>query len=68
MTDTKKWWQSKGTWGAVIAVLAGLGTAFGVEITAADQALASEHIVGAITAVGGIIALAGRIWATKRIG
>jgi hypothetical protein len=68
MTDIKPWWQSKTLWGATVTIAsAALGLA-GYELGDADR----EALVGLLTslgaALGGIIAIVGRVRARSRIG
>ena len=59
--------QSAGVWGGVIAVLAGIAGLFGYSISEADQTTLSQGITGALAFAGGILAIWGRIRATKTI-
>jgi hypothetical protein len=40
----------------------------GIAVSEADQALLTETILQAVTAIGGIVALVGRLVAKSRIG
>ncbi|MCK5296456.1 MAG: hypothetical protein KAJ75_06175 [Alphaproteobacteria bacterium] len=66
--DTKPWWKSQGVWGGIIAVAAGIGGLFGYSISGADQASIAEAGIGIASAVGGLVAIIGRISASKNIG
>lgn len=65
--DTKSLLMSKTFWGAIIAIVASLvgfaGYTFGVE----DQQALLEVITTVGTAAGGLLAIFGRIKATKAI-
>jgi len=68
MIDIKPWWQSRTLWGAIVTITsAGLGLA-GLDLGDADR----EALIGLLTslgaALGGVIAIAGRITAKNRIG
>jgi len=68
MIDIKPWWQSKTLWGAIVTIgSAALGLA-GYELGDADR----EALTGLLTslggALGGVIAIIGRIQAKDRIG
>ena len=68
MTDMKPWWQSKTLWGAIVTIAsATLGLA-GLELGDVD----AEALTGLLTslgaAIGGIIAIVGRLKAKSRIG
>lgn len=66
--ETKSLWQSKTFWGAIIAGASGLAAAvFGVTVAPEEQ----EAIIGGVTAVGAVVgtvlAIIGRIKASKAI-
>ena len=61
-TDTKPWYLSRGIIGALIA---GVCSVLNVGI---DAEGVTEHIIAAIGAVAGIVAIIGRARASKRIG
>lgn len=63
----KKWYQSKAVWGGLIAVLAAVAGAFGVDIGAEEQSLLADHALELVGAVGGVLAIYGRIKADGRI-
>ncbi|QRI64383.1 hypothetical protein JQ506_05085 [Shinella sp. PSBB067] len=67
MNDVKAWYQSRTVWGALIAILASLAHAIGVEVTAGDQAELADLLVAAVGAAGGLMALVGRISASRRV-
>lgn len=68
LTDYKSVFASKGVWGGLIAVAAGLLAVLGYSISPADQALLVNLVAGVVSTIGGILAIIGRIRATKRIG
>ena len=65
--DVKAWYQSRTVWGALIAILASLANAAGVEVATGDQAELADLVVAAVGTVGGLIALMGRISASRRV-
>jgi uncharacterized membrane protein len=67
MTDYKSLLASKTVWAGFVAILATLAQFFGYEFSAADQASLVVILTQAVTLVSGIIAIYGRITATKRI-
>lgn len=67
MEDVKAWYQSKAVWGGLIAVLAAIAGVFGYTIGGEDQAALVEAISAAAGVVGGIMAVWGRVKATKSI-
>ncbi len=68
MDVVKSWYQSKTIWGALIAVAASALQLAGLEIGAADQAELVDIAVTLAGAVGGLLALYGRLVATGSIG
>jgi hypothetical protein len=68
MSDVKTLFASKTFWGALVAVLAGALSLFGYQLGAADQAELINALSGIAAAAGGLLAIYGRIVASKRIG
>lgn len=66
--DTKPIWQSKTVWGAGVAILASLAGLFGYTFSPDDQGVLIELITTVVTAGGGLLAVYGRVVATKPIG
>ena len=68
MNNFKGILSSKGVWGGLIVVLSALLGMFGYTIGLEDQQALTDAVsqIGAI--VGGLLAIYGRITATKRIG
>ena len=68
MTNIKPWWQSKTLWGAIVAIASSALGFAGLELGEAD----AEALTGLLTslgaAIGGIIAIVGRLKAKSRIG
>lgn len=68
MIDTKPWWQSKTLWGAIATIgSAALGLA-GYELGDADREALTWVLSALGAALGGVIAIIGRIQAKDRIG
>ena len=67
MTDFKPWYASKTIWGAVVALLAAIASAFGVDIDQQMQANFVDTLLQLVAVGGSAIALFGRINATKLI-
>ncbi|MEW9615996.1 hypothetical protein AB3G45_19460 [Shinella sp. S4-D37] len=65
--DAKAWYLSRTVWGALIAILASLANAAGVEVTAGDEGELADLVVAAAGTLGGIVALYGRISARRRV-
>ena len=69
MNETKAWYQSSAVWGGIIAVLAPIvGTFFHMTVSSQDAASLADALAGIGTAIGGILAVWGRVKATKQIG
>jgi len=68
MTENKPWYLSRTIWAALITVVAAGAGLVGLTINDTDQALLTDSILQAITALGGILAIIGRLAATNRIG
>ena len=68
MTDIKPWWQSKTLWGALVTIgSAALGLA-GLELGETDREALIDLLTSLGAAIGGVIAIFGRITARSRIG
>jgi hypothetical protein len=68
MNELKPLVESKTFWGAVMS-LAGSGLAAGhYTLTPADAASAVDIIVSIISGIGGLVAIYGRVVASKKIG
>jgi hypothetical protein len=68
MIDVKQWYQSKTVWGALVAILASLLQASGTAIDASGQDQLANNLVALSGAIGGLVALYGRLSADKRLG
>jgi len=68
MEDMKQWYLSKTVWGALVAILAGLLPAMGMELDAGAQSQLADNLVSLAGTVGGLIAIYGRLTAEKRLG
>lgn len=60
----KPWWQSKGIWGGIIAVLSAVAMLFGYEINESELLTIVMQIVAL---AGGVLAVIGRAQAKKPI-
>jgi hypothetical protein len=65
--DGKAWYRSRTVWGALVAILASLANAAGVEVTAGDEGELADLLVAAVGTLGGLVALYGRISARRRV-
>ena len=68
MNGTKSILASRTFWGALLVILASFFNLLGYAISEDMQAEAGELIAGFTSLVGGVIALWGRVKATKKIG
>jgi hypothetical protein len=68
MEETKGLLASKTVWGGIIVVLSVVASMVGYTITAEDQVALTSFVGEAITLVGGLLAIWGRVTATKKIG
>ena len=64
----KSWVTSKGVWGGIAAVGGGVLAFFGYTISDADLSRLIELGSSIASSVGGIVAIYGRVKATKKIG
>ncbi len=67
MEETKKWWESTAIWGAVVALLGGLAGIFGYSLGPDDQEVLTSILASVAGTVGSIIAIWGRVKASKTI-
>lgn len=68
MEDSKAWYASRGVWGSLVAVGAGIAGIWGYSITEADQATVVAAVSAIAGSVGGLVALWGRLKASKKVG
>lgn len=68
MDTTKYWYQSKTVWGSLIAIVASILQAGGIELGTDSQAQLADSLVALCGAVGGLIAIYGRMTADRRLG
>jgi hypothetical protein len=67
MQDVKPWYMSKTIIGAVVTVLALVAGVFGYGIGVEDQAALADYAVTIGGVVGGLLAIYGRVKASKDI-
>ncbi|RWX76003.1 hypothetical protein EPK99_20290 [Neorhizobium lilium] len=68
MDAMKAWYKSKTVWGALIAIAASLLHGFGIDLGSDAQNQLADLAVTLAGAVGGLIAIYGRIRAESTIG
>jgi uncharacterized membrane protein len=67
MDGTKAWYQSKTIWGALIAIAAPLAQVIGLQLSADMQGELADIAVTFAGAIGGLLALYGRVVASTPI-
>ncbi len=67
MENSKAWYQSKAVWGGLIAVLASVLQARGMEVSPVAQGDLAEAGTSLVGAVGGLLAVYGRLSAKTSI-
>lgn len=67
MYDVKSFFASKTIWGGLIALIASAAAIWGYAITPADQAQIVELVTGIGGIIGSVLAIYGRIVATRKI-
>ena len=67
MEDVKGILQSKAVWGGLVALMAGGASIWGYTISPENQAHIVDLITGIAGAFGGLLAVYGRIAATKKV-
>ena len=68
MNEVVAWYRSRTVWGALVTILASLAHFSGIDATAAEEGELADLIVAAVGALGGIVALVGRLSARRRVG
>ncbi|MCD2181004.1 hypothetical protein [Rhizobium sp. GN54] len=66
-TETKVWYLSRTVWGGILAIAASVLNLAGTEISGADQAELADKMTALMAAAGGIVAVAGRLAASRRL-
>lgn len=67
LTDPKHPLASRGVWGGLVAVAGGLGGLFGWSIAPEDAVQLPILLASISSGVGGVLAIVGRIGATRAI-
>ncbi|MBD9371535.1 hypothetical protein IB238_02625 [Rhizobium sp. ARZ01] len=65
--DIKAWYLSKTVWGGVLAIIASIANIAGFGISGAEQAELADGITALLAAAGGIVAVAGRLVAHRKL-
>ena len=67
MEETKKWYESRAVWGGIIVVAVAVLNVFGVSVDETTKGCISEYITDILTALGGLLAIWGRLTSRKPI-
>jgi len=68
MDEIKSWLTSKTVWAGIVAIIAALLGHWGYTFSGQDQTDFQNTVVPLITGISGIVAIIGRVVASKRIG
>lgn len=68
MTNTEPWYQSRVTWGALVAIASSVLGIAGISLSADDQVTIINLGVAMVSAIGGFVTLYGRWAARKPLG
>ena len=63
----KPWYTSTAVWGGIIAALSGVGAAYGLTLSTEDAAELANALAAVGAGIGGILAVVGRVKATRQI-
>lgn len=67
MEETKKWYTSRSVWGGIIVIGATVAGGCGYVVDEATQGQVLDYIMTGVTALGGLMAIVGRMKADKAI-
>lgn len=67
MDETKPWYLSRTVWGALIAIAASVGGAFGIMLGEVEQSTLTDAILQIVGAAGAVVALYGRLAASQTL-
>lgn len=62
------WYQSRAVWGGIVSILAGGAGIAGLSLTDVEMAQAADVLTALASAIGGALAVYGRIRARRKIG
>ena len=68
MTDSKPWYLSRTIWASLITIVTAAAAILGVPVAGIDNAALTDTLLQAVTAISGLVAIFGRLWASSRIG
>lgn len=67
MKQDKEWFESKTIWGALVAIAASFSGALGLSLDLGTQNEMAEALVQLFGAAGALVAIYGRLTATRKI-
>lgn len=67
MQNSKPWYASKGVWGGIVALLAGIAAMLGYTIGPDEQATLVNALIGVGGSIGGVLAVYGRVKAKDEV-
>ena len=67
MVEEKPWYMSKTIWGSLVSVAAALAGALGIAVDTGSQQAIAEAAVQIVGAAGALVAIYGRLGATRII-
>jgi hypothetical protein len=67
MNETKAWYLSRTVWASIVTIVIACCSLSGAPLENLDEAALVEALLQVATAVAGIVALFGRLFAEKRI-
>lgn len=68
MTDMKPWYLSRTIWASLVAICLSVAGALGVSTNAIDGVGLTDALLQAATGVAALVALFGRLSASRKIG
>lgn len=68
MSEIKPWYTSRTVWASLVTVILSAAGMVGVPLDGLDEGALTDTLMQLVTAVAGIIAIAGRFSARSRIG
>jgi hypothetical protein len=68
MNTVKPWYSSATIWGGALALGSSLAGIAGYQVSPSDQAATVAHVTTLASALGGLLAIWGRVRASKAIG
>jgi hypothetical protein len=68
MTTAKPWYLSRTIWASCVTVLIGAAGLAGLPIDGIDGSSLTDTLLQGVTALSGLVAIVGRLWAKQRIG